>query len=110
VNFSNGEWKYTLVVEIANNQTATSTTLNATAQACAGDHVLARREPLIWSTKKRTDMVRRKTWPETSCPFLKRGSTGNLSSGTHNDDSANGPTNKDGCVSRDIAVRVKQYS
>lgn len=102
------------MVKIANTQIVTSTMLNATAQACASDHVLARRDTLIWSTKKRADMVRRKMWPETSCPFFRLGSTGNLSSGTHNDESAddpaNDPTNKDGCVSRDMAVRVRQYS
>lgn len=110
VNFSNGEWKYTPVVNIPTNQIATRTILNATAEACASDHVLAHRDTLIWSTKNRADMVRRKTWPETSCPFLRRGSTGNLSSGVHNEDSANDPINKNGCVSCEMAVRVRQYS
>ena len=32
-------------------------------------------EGLSWSARKRMDIVRRKTCPDRSCPFLKRGLT-----------------------------------
>src|SRR6188768_423299 len=82
VIFSNGEWKYTAVVYVANSQIAMSEICAATAHICVCDHTFDARllnDGFSWSARNRMDMVNRKICPEISCPFLNRGLTRHVS-------------------------------
>lgn len=62
----------------ANSQTAMRTMCDAMAHAWIGDQEREARwlkDGLSWSARKRMEVVRRKTWPDRSWPFLNLGRT-----------------------------------
>lgn len=105
VNFSNGVWKYTLVVPSANNQMATRPTVAITAHVCVRDHDTARNDGVTWSARNKIDIVNKNTCPDTSCPLRNLGIVLQGTSGR-----INGAANKLGCVRGDSRTLERQYS
>lgn len=73
VNFSIGEWKKTLVINVATNKTPIKAILLLIAQVCSEDQREIFNDGLNWSARNRVDSIRRNTWPEMWCPLHRRG-------------------------------------
>jgi len=88
-----------------------TTICTAMAHACSGDQLLEARwlkEGLSWSARNRMDIVRRKTCPDKSCPFLNLGRT--LSFFPTSEEVNTVPLKNIGCVSGVNVDLVKQNS
>ena len=105
VNFSNGVWKYTLVVYSAKRDTHVTAPANATAHLWTNVH---ERDPATlvndhrsYSTRKSVDSVNRKMCPETSWPLRSLGVPVHSPSGSRSEAGKSA-----GCVNGEIVVRV----
>lgn len=114
VIFSCGVWKYRLVVHVAKYAREMTIKVTVTARRWYPDHLLFEFRPmarsqlnekLSCSARKRMVIVRRKRWPETSCPRLSRGTCAQPSVG-----GANEAVKRFGCVAGDTVDFVKQNS
>ena len=107
VSFSNGVWKYTLVVYIMNMHANVTAHANTTASIWGPDHGGGpRNDARSWSTRKSVASVRRNMCPETSCPLRRRGVPVHAPSAGSRSEAGKSA----GCVSGESRVRVTQYS
>src|ERR1700728_2915573 len=79
----------------------------ATAHLCIYGHVADPRliDEFSWSARNKMHIVRRKTWPDISCPLLNRGTACQLASGNKK-----GVEKSVGRVDGDSGDLVVQYS